>query len=124
MVEPVLQYLYENIPSSGITNGSKLKIADKEDDYKKGYFIDVDMREFYDDEVKANFKETAMLYYPPQCVGADKKCKLQVLFHGCGGNSGTMSNPKKGWTNAAYANDVIQFFPQTFGMCWDAGGLE
>jgi poly(3-hydroxybutyrate) depolymerase len=62
---------------------------------------------------------TGSIFTPTGCkdeAGA-KKCKMMVLFHGCGGNG---SYETGYWRRAAENNNVILIAPSVQGQCWDA----
>lgn len=96
-MEPMADYLYPLIPGSGISKSKKPTGGE----HKNGYLVDVSVKDYFTDAKKANFKDTAKLYYPSNCIGENKKCNLMVLFHGCSGNSDTMSNLGRGYTDWA-----------------------
>lgn len=86
----------------------------------------VDISEFFGgmEESKVGLKKEALLYYPPQCIEGEKKCKLQIILHGCGGDAAWTALSYTGWLPLAYPNDIVTLFPQTVYSCWETWATD
>ena len=98
-----LSYLYGNLDPS-------LDPQPKTDDWQsQGVLRKYDQRQFLENQSKhfdSGFDDHGYVYYPNSCIG--KKCKAQILFHGCAVDALTACQ------NAiplASANDMIIIMP-------------
>ena len=89
-----LQFIYENIPGSGITSdeASALIVGDQHNsDWEEdGKLYRFDQSEFTDDSMEAaNLKDHGIIYIPNYCMDNDG-CKVVFSLHGCTMGSGSV----------------------------------
>ena len=83
---------------------------------------------------EAELMDTAYLFIPPACTGADTSCALHLVLHGCAMSAevlGTDFIMQSGYLPWAEANDIVLAFPQVEKSlmaplnphgCWDWWG--
>ena len=79
---------------------------------------------------EAGLSDTAYLFVPPACAGA-QSCALHLVLHGCAQSAvtvGTDFMQQSGYLSWAEANDIVLAFPQVIPgalnpyACWDWWG--
>jgi poly(3-hydroxybutyrate) depolymerase len=98
--------------------------------------IEFDQRPYAEAAGSAGLADRGWLFVPPDCeVGADSRCRLHVVFHGCkqgGSYIGDAFIRRSGFLEAAEANRIVLLFPQIEPSfqplnpngCWDWWGYE
>ena len=86
-ISNALQFIYENIPSSGITSddASDLIVGDQHNsDWEEdGKLYRFDQSEFTDGTMEAaNLNDHGIIYIPNYCIENDD-CKVVFALHGC-----------------------------------------
>lgn len=118
----ILQWIYQG------------KLAPRKTGKLDGKIVAFDQGEFYG-KVEISLEKSGYLYVPTPCDKGEK-CKLHIVFHGCGQSAGYIedkiySNDGAGFNRWADANNMIVLYPQVgisyvkpanqYG-CWDWWG--
>ena len=72
--------------------------------------------------------EYGYVYYPYDCIGADKRCKLHVALHGCQGQVNGLAGwdfiIRYGYTHYAATNNLVILFPQVKADLQNSGCFD
>ena len=104
----MLQWIYEQIPSTGITAENPLVTEGNNDWSKLGKVVAFDQTEFATDG--ANLSKYGAVYIPNHCV-ENADCKVVFMLHGCWMFISDYLSILLGYTQLASWNNLILVLP-------------
>ena len=104
----ILQWIYEQIPSTGIDSENPLVTEGRNDWYNIGKVVAFDQTEFASSG--SNLSKYGAVYIPDHCV-TNADCKVVFKLHGCWMHISDYLNNMFGYTQIAAWNNIILVLP-------------